>query len=35
MEVVYVKFEATGIVSNKIYELNTVCLSEFVPIDDI
>lgn len=33
--VVYVKFEATGIVSNKIHNLNTVCPSEFVPIDDI
>lgn len=33
--VVYVKFEATGIVSNKRHKLNTVCPSEFVPIDDI
>lgn len=33
--IVYVKFEATGIVSNKIHDLNTVCPSEFVPIDDI
>lgn len=33
--VVYVKFEATGTVSNKIHYLNTVCPSEFVPIDDI
>lgn len=33
--VVYVKFEATGIVSNKIHELNTICPREFVPIDDV
>ena len=32
---VYVKFEATGIVSNKTHKLNTVCPSELVPIDDI
>lgn len=33
--VVYVKFEATGIVSTKIHTLNTICPSEFSPIDDI
>lgn len=33
--VVYVKFEATGIVSNKTHKLNTVCPSEFIPIDDV
>ncbi len=33
--VVYVKFEATGIVSNKTHNLTTICPSEFVPIDDI
>lgn len=33
--IVYVKFEATGIVSSKLHVLNMVCPSEFVPIDDI
>lgn len=33
--VVYVKFEATGVVSTRVTVLNTVCPSEFVPIDDI
>lgn len=33
--IVYVKFEATGIVSNKTHKLYNVCPFEFVPIDDI